>query len=152
MPKPIKLGRKDRMTFSKISEVAEMPNLIQIQTDSYDWFIKEGLGEVLKDISPIEDYSGNLVLEFFDYYMEDKTKYSVEEAKERDATGIKNLKIKYNKIFGYYFEVTNSFKHMVPEDYIRKQTLANAERYTTPKLKEMEDTILNAEDKLFALE
>ena len=74
------------------------------------------------------------------------------EEEDRERTGIKNLKIKYNKVFGYYFEVTNSFKDMVPEDYIRKQTLANAERYTTPKLKEMEDTILNAEDKLFALE
>ena len=74
------------------------------------------------------------------------------EEEDRERTGIKNLKIKYNKVFGYYFEVTNSFKDMVPDDYIRKQTLANAERYTTPKLKEMEDTILNAEDKLFALE
>ena len=74
------------------------------------------------------------------------------EEEDRERTGIKNLKIKYNKVFGYYFEVTNSFKDMVPEDYMRKQTLANAERYTTPKLKEMEDTILNAEDKLFALE
>ena len=74
------------------------------------------------------------------------------EEEDRERTGIKNLKIKYNKVFGYYFEVTNSFKDMVPEDYIRKQTLANAERYTTPKLKEMEDTILNAEDKLYTLE
>ena len=74
------------------------------------------------------------------------------EEEDRERTGIKNLKIKYNKVFGYYFEVTNSFKNMVPEDYIRKQTLANAERYTTPKLKELEDTILNAEDKLSTLE
>jgi len=74
------------------------------------------------------------------------------EEEDRERTGIKNLKIKFNKVFGYYFEVTNSFKNMVPEDYVRKQTLANAERYTTPKLKELEDTILNAEDKLFALE
>ena len=74
------------------------------------------------------------------------------EEEDRERTGIKNLKIKYNKVFGYYFEVTNSFKNLVPEDYIRKQTLANAERYTTPKLKEMEDTILNAEDKLYTLE
>ena len=74
------------------------------------------------------------------------------EEEDRQRTGIKNLKIKYNKVFGYYFEVTNSFKDMVPDDYIRKQTLANAERYTTAKLKEMEDTILNAEDKLYALE
>lgn len=75
----------------------------------------------------------------------------LEEA-DRERTGIKNLKIKYNKVFGYYFEVTNSFKNMVPEDYVRKQTLVNAERYTTPKLKELEDTILNAEDKLNTLE
>ncbi len=74
------------------------------------------------------------------------------EEEDRERTGIKNLKIKYNKVFGYYFEVTNSFKNMVPEDYVRKQTLANAERYTTPKLKEMEDIILNAEDKLYTLE
>ena len=74
------------------------------------------------------------------------------EAKERENTGIKNLKIKYNKVFGYYLEVTNSFKDMVPEYYTRKQTLTNAERYITPKLKELEDMILGAEDKLFALE
>ena len=74
------------------------------------------------------------------------------EEDDRQRTGIKNLKIKFNKVFGYYFEVTNSYKDLVPEDYIRKQTLANAERYTTPQLKELEDTILNAEDKLFSLE
>ena len=74
------------------------------------------------------------------------------EEKDRERTGIKGLKIKYNKVFGYYFEVTNSYKNLVPEDYIRKQTLANAERYTTPRLKELEDTILNAEDKLQSLE
>lgn len=74
------------------------------------------------------------------------------EASEKERTGIKNLKIKYNKVFGYYFEVTNSFKDMVPDDYIRKQTLTNAERFTTPKLKELEEVILSAEDKLFSLE
>jgi len=74
------------------------------------------------------------------------------EAKDRERTGIKNLKIKYNKVFGYYFEVTNSYQNMVPADYVRKQTLANAERYTTQQLKELEDLILNAEDKLFSLE
>ncbi|MCM1162454.1 MAG: DNA mismatch repair protein MutS [Roseburia sp.] len=74
------------------------------------------------------------------------------ENEDRERTGIKNLKVKYNKVFGYYFEVTNSYKNLVPEDYIRKQTLANAERYTTPRLKELEDTILNAEDKLYGLE
>ncbi len=74
------------------------------------------------------------------------------EAQERERTGIKNLRIKYNKVFGYYLEVTKSFQEMVPEDYIRKQTLANAERYTTPRLKELESVILGAEEKLFALE
>ncbi len=74
------------------------------------------------------------------------------EEEDRERTGIKNLRIRYNKVFGYYFEVTNSYRNLVPEDYIRKQTLANAERYTTPRLKELEDTILNAEDKLTALE
>lgn len=74
------------------------------------------------------------------------------EEEDRNRTGIKNLRIKYNKVFGYYFEVTNSYKDLVPGDYVRKQTLANAERYTTPRLKELEDTILNAEDKLYALE
>ncbi len=74
------------------------------------------------------------------------------EDAEREATGIKNLRIKYNKVFGYYFEVTNSFKNMVPDYFIRKQTLTNAERYTTDKLDDLSGTILGAEDKLFALE
>lgn len=74
------------------------------------------------------------------------------EEEDRERSGIKNLKIKYNRVFGYYFEVTNSYLSMVPEDYVRKQTMTNAERYTTPRLKELEDTILNAEDKLYTLE
>ena len=74
------------------------------------------------------------------------------EAQDRERTGIKNLRIKYNKVFGYYFEVTNSFKDLVPDDYIRKQTLVGSERYTTQRLKELEDSILNAEDKLNTLE
>ena len=90
-----KASRKD---FAKVGDFIEMPNLIKVQKDSYDWFIKEGLGEVLKDISPIEDYSGNLVLEFFDYYMEEKTKYSIEEAKERDATYSTRLHVKVRLI------------------------------------------------------
>ncbi len=90
-----KSSRKD---FAKVGDFIEMPNLIKVQKDSYDYFIKEGLGEVLRDISPIEDYSGNLLLEFFDYYMEDKTKYSVEEAKERDATYSARLHVKVRLI------------------------------------------------------
>ena len=87
-----------RKTFARVGDAIEMPNLIKVQKDSYDWFIKEGLGEVLRDISPIIDYSGNLVLEFFDYYMEDKTKYSIEEAKERDATYSTRLHVKVRLI------------------------------------------------------
>ena len=74
------------------------------------------------------------------------------EADELEKTGIKNLRIRYNKVFGYYLEVTNSFKNLVPDYYTRKQTLANAERYIIPELKELEDTILGAEDRLYALE
>lgn len=91
-----------------------------------------------------------------DHFREAKTKgkswLAELEAEEREKTGIRNLKIKYNKVFGYYLEVTNSFKDMVPEYYTRKQTLTNAERYITPRLKELEDMILGAEDKLYALE
>lgn len=83
---------------------------------------------------------------------EGKTWLAELETRERDKTGIKSLKIKYNKVFGYYFEVTNSFKDLVPEYFIRKQTMANAERYTTDELKELEDIIMGAEDKLFSLE
>ena len=74
------------------------------------------------------------------------------EQREREKTGIKNLRIKFNKVFGYYLEVTNSYKELVPEDWTRKQTMANAERYITPELKELEDMILGAEEKLFSLE
>ena len=84
--------------------------------------------------------------------VEGKTWLAELEAEEREKTGIKNLKIKYNKVFGYYLEVTNSYKDLVPEYYSRKQTLANAERYIIPRLKELEDMILGAEDKLYALE
>ncbi len=98
MVKDIKHEKCTRKTFAKIGDFVEMPNLIKVQKDSYDWFVEEGLGEVLKDISPIVDYSGNLVLEFFDYYMEDKTKYTVEEAKERDATYSTRLHVKVRLI------------------------------------------------------
>jgi len=96
--KEVKYEKASRKDFAKVGDYIEMPNLIKVQKDSYDWFLEEGLGEVLKDISPIEDYSGNLVLEFFDYYMEDKTKYSVEEAKERDATYSSRLHVKVRLI------------------------------------------------------
>ena len=96
--KDVKHEKCTRKTFSKIGDSIEIPNLIKVQKDSYDWFVKEGLGEVLKDISPIIDYSGNLVLEFFDYYMEEKTKYTLEEAKERDATYSTRLHVKVRLI------------------------------------------------------
>ena len=140
-------------------------------------FEKEELARIEKDIDGLEDIyqlilnsieeeppitirEGGMIRDGFDETIDmlrrakhDGKQWLAElEEQDRERTGIKNLKIKYNKVFGYYFEVTNSYKDMVPEDYIRKQTLANAERYTTPRLKELEDTILNAEDKLTALE
>ncbi len=135
------------------------------------------LTQILEEIDPLEDLftlidaaigedppllirEGGIIKDGFDATIDSLRKAKTEgknwltalEEEDRSRTGIKNLRIKYNKVFGYYFEVTNSFKDMVPEDYVRKQTLANAERYTTPRLKELEDTILNAEDKLATLE
>lgn len=109
---------------------------------------------------PLSTRDGGIIKEGYDADIDQlrsaktkgKTWLAEMEATERERTGIKNLRIKYNKVFGYYLEVTNSYKNLVPEDYTRKQTLANAERYTTPRLKELEDMILNAEDKLYALE
>ena len=96
--KELKYEKCSRKTFAKIGDSIEMPNLIKVQKDSYDWFVEEGLGEILRDISPIVDYSGNLILEFLDYYFEDKTKYTVEEAKERDATYSTRLHVKVRLI------------------------------------------------------
>ena len=109
---------------------------------------------------PISVRDGGLIKEGYnaevDQYRQAKTEgktwLAELEAKEREKTGIKNLKIKYNKVFGYYLEVTNSYKDLVPDYFTRKQTLANAERYITPELKELEDMILGAEDKLVSLE
>ena len=92
--KDVKLGKTVRKSFSKINEVMEMPNLIEIQKNSYKWFVEEGMKEVLRDISPITDYSGNLVLEFVDYRMDEKPKYSIKECKERDATYAVPLRVK----------------------------------------------------------
>lgn len=94
MPQPVKIGKKTRMSYSLIQEVAPMPNLIQIQKDSYDWFIQEGLKEVFEDISPIRDYADNLVLEFIEHSINDEPKYDQEECKERDATYSAPLKVK----------------------------------------------------------
>ncbi len=93
MPQPIRLGRTERMSFSKNGEKIEKPNLIEIQKKSYEWFLKEGLMEAFRDISPIQDYTGNLILEFVDYSLENDPKYDVEECKERDTTYAVPLKV-----------------------------------------------------------
>ena len=99
MVHPVKLGRTTRMSYSRIEEVLDMPNLIEVQKNSYKWFLEEGLREVFRDISPIQDYTGNLVLEFPDYRLEtDNPKYSVEECKERDTTYSAPLKVKVRLI------------------------------------------------------
>lgn len=93
--RPIKVGKGVRMSYSKQKEVLEMPNLIEVQKDSYQWFLEEGLNEVFDDISPIEDYSDHLSLEFVSFQLcEDDVKYSIEECKERDATYAAPLKVK----------------------------------------------------------
>ena len=140
-------------------------------------FTSPVLAQICEDLDPLEDLrdliassivdepplsvrEGNMIREGFNgeadrlrnAKTEGKTWLAELEARERDKTGIKNLKIKFNKVFGYYFEVTNSFKDLVPEYFVRKQTLVNAERFTTPELKELEDVILGAEDKLISLE
>ena len=98
MPQPIKVGRKERMTYAKINEVCEMPNLIDVQTKSYKWFVEEGLGEVLDDVSPIRDTTNTLSLEFADYQFSDTPKYDQEECKERDATYATALTVKVRLI------------------------------------------------------
>ncbi|AYO29409.1 DNA-directed RNA polymerase subunit beta [Biomaibacter acetigenes] len=98
MVHPVKVGERTRWSFSKIEEVMSMPDLIEIQKDSYKWFLDEGLAEVFKDISPIEDFTGNLVLEFIDYTLENNPKYSVDECRERDVTYAVPLKVKVRLI------------------------------------------------------
>ena len=98
MPHPVTIGKRTRMSYSKIKEIADVPNLIEIQLDSYKWFLEEGLKEVFEDISPIEDYTGNLILEFVDYSLDEKPKYDIEECKERDTTYCAPLKVKVRLI------------------------------------------------------
>ncbi|CUH92683.1 DNA mismatch repair protein MutS [Herbinix luporum] len=122
--------------------------------------IYELINSSIEDEPPITIKEGGIIKEGFNEEVDRLKKAKTEgkdwlmelEAKEREATGIKNLRIKYNRVFGYYLEVTKSYQDLVPKDWTRKQTLANAERYTTDKLKELEDIILGAEDKLFSLE
>jgi DNA mismatch repair protein MutS len=162
---------RDLIAFKNSLEM--LPFIKQVLSD----FNKEELAGIENDIEGLEDIyeliknaiveeppvtirEGGIIQDGFDETI-DKLRSAKRDGKQwladleeqdRERTGIKNLKIKYNKVFGYYFEVTNSYKNLVPEDYIRKQTLTGAERYTTPRLKELEDTILNAEDKLQTLE
>ncbi len=118
------------------------------------------LQDAICDEPPVSIHEGGIIREGYsadaDGYRTAKTEgkewLMSLESKTRESTGIKNLKIKYNKVFGYYFEVTNSYLQLVPDSFIRKQTLSGGERYTTPELKEMEDKILNSEDRLIALE
>lgn len=122
--------------------------------------VKDLIDRAIIDDPPITVREGGIIKEGFheeaDKFRHAKTEgkswLAELESREKEKTGIKNLKVKYNKVFGYYFEVTNSFKDLVPDYFIRKQTLANAERYTTDELKELEDVILGAEDKLYTLE
>ena len=93
MVRPQKLGKTTRMSFSKIDETIEMPNLIDVQKKSFKWFLEEGLKEVLYEVSPITDYSGNLFIDFVSYSMDSDPKYTVEECKERDANYAAPLKV-----------------------------------------------------------
>lgn len=137
----------------------ELLSEIDVEIDTLD-DICTLIENAIEEDPPVAIKEGGIIKAGFDETI-DKLRHAKTEGKDwlakleeedRERTGIKNLKIKYNKVFGYYYEVTNSYQSMVPEDYIRKQTLANAERYTNARLKELEDMILNAEDKLFSLE
>lgn len=142
------LDNKDSELQNIYDSIGEFDDLIKLLNDS------------IEEEPPVSVREGGIIKKGFDddidHFREAKTRgrsWLMDlEARDRDRTGIKNLKIKYNKVFGYYFDVTNSFRDKVPEDYIRKQTLTGSERYTTQELKSLEDTILNAEDKLNTLE
>ncbi len=118
------------------------------------------IDEAIDDEPPISSRDGDIIKNGFNEEVDRLRSAKIDgkqwladlEAKEREKTGIKNLKIKFNKVFGFYLEVTNSYKDLVPDYYVRKQTLANAERYYTPELKELEDSILGAEDRLNTIE
>ena len=163
---------RDLIAFSKSLEM--LPSIRTVLADFKD---SQLLQQICDDIDPLEDICGLIEQaieeeppisirdggmiktgfnEDVDHFRNAKTDgknwLAQLELEQKERTGIKNLKIGYNKVFGYYFEVTNSFKEMVPDDWIRKQTLTGGERYMMPKLKELEDTILNAEDKLCSVE
>ncbi len=135
--------------------LAQINDEMDALSDLHD-LIEEAIDEdapiTIKEGGILKDGFSETVDQFRKAKTDGKTWLANLEETERERTGIKNLKVKYNKVFGYYLEVTNSYKDLVPDDYDRKQTLVNAERYTMPRLKELEDIILNAEDKLNGLE
>ena len=98
MVHPVTYGKRVRMSYSRINEVLELPDLVEVQRSSYEWFLEEGLKEVFEDISPIQDYTGNLILEFVDYHISEEPKYSENEARERDASYSAPLKVKVRLI------------------------------------------------------
>ena len=146
---------KQLLSQAKSAELKEIDERMDCLEDIYDLIEKS-----IQDEPPIMIREGGMIKEGYNEDVdkfrlsrtEGKTWLAELEAREKEETGIKNLRVRYNKVFGYYLEVTNSYKELVPEDWTRKQTLANAERYITPELKELEDMILGAEDKLAALE
>ena len=146
---------KQLLSQAKSAELKEIDERMDCLEDIYDLIEKS-----IQDEPPIMIREGGMIKEGYNEDVdkfrlsrtEGKTWVAELEAREKEKTGIKNLRVRYNKVFGYYLEVTNSYKELVPEDWTRKQTLANAERYITPELKELEDMILGAEDKLAALE
>ena len=94
MVRDVKFGKTMRKSYAKYEEILQIPNMLKIQKDSYEWFLKEGLREVFKDVGPVTDFSGKLELSFLDYSMDDKPKYTIEECKERDATYAKPIKVR----------------------------------------------------------
>ena len=146
---------KQLLSQAKSAELKEIDERMDCLEDIYDLIEKS-----IQDEPPIMIREGGMIKEGYNEDVdkfrlsrtEGKTWLAELEAREKEKTGIKNLRVRYNKVFGYYLEVTNSYKELVPQDWTRKQTLANAERYITPELKELEDMILGAEDKLAALE
>lgn len=137
-------------------------DLLKGISDNFDALedIFQLIDESIEDEPPISSREGGIIKLGYNETIDELRNAKIEgknwlaklEAEEKEKSGIKNLKIKYNKVFGYYLEVTNSYKELVPEYYIRKQTLTNAERYITPELKELEDKILGAEERLYSLE
>ena len=129
------------------------PNIASVNFEDKD--VYKMIFDAIVEEPPIQSKEGGIIKEGYnsdiDYLRnaksEGKNWLAELENTERERTGIKNLRVKFNKVFGYYLEVTNSYLNLVPDEYIRKQTLTNAERFTTVRLKELEDTILNAEDK-----